>query len=177
MVSYISTFKTFLFCGGLAVGNGYSMIHPLRRQLVDEQKRLSAETFDHAVTIAETMPGVFSLNLSAYLGRELQGVGGSIVAVTGILLPPLAVLLVVAGLFQGCYDNIHVQSFLKGARPAIVALILLPCVQLLRSAHYSLSTIWLPIGALLGVWLLGVPPAFIVLAVATVGALYAIFIK
>lgn len=177
MVSYLSTFKTFLLCGGLAVGDGHTMIHPLRRCLVDEQKWLSADAFDRAVTIAETLPGVFSLNLSAYLGHQLKGRTGSLVAVAGILLPPLLALLLVAGLFQNCYDNAHVQAFLKGVRPAVVALVVLPVVQLLRSAHYSLTTIWLPIGALFGVWLLGVPAAAIVLGICIIGALYAIFIK
>ncbi len=177
MPSYLEIFGIFLRGGALTVGNSYAAVTPIRRRVVTERQLLTPEAFEEALTLAQAMPGVFSVNLSAYLGFRIKGWGGSAAAVAGILLPPLAIMMLLIGTFGNLRENTSFAAFLKGVRPAIVALIVLPCVQLLRSGNYSLSTIWLPVCAAAGIWLLGVSPVYIVVATAIVGVLYALFVR
>lgn len=177
MSPYIEIFKTFLQSGGLAIGSSHAVIAPVRKKVVEEQAWLSEEEYAQAVAIAEAMPGVFSLNLCAYLGHKRMGWGGGAAAVAGVLLPPLLLVAMLVGLFGDYHDSPQLESFLKGARPAIVALVAIPCVQMLRTAKITLSTVWLPVGAAVGIWLLNVSPVLIVAAITIAGILYATFVR
>ncbi len=177
MPSYLETFHIFLSAGGFSVGNGYAALDTLRRKMVVERSWLSEEDFSKAVATAEVMPGVFSINLGAHLGYRLKGWGGSISAIAGVLLPPFFVMLLLLGVFGNLRENPHVASFLKGVRPAIVALVAISCLRLLRSSGVTLSTVWLPLIAALGIWLLNISPVIMVAAIVAAGILYALFIR
>ena len=76
----------------------------------------------------------------------------------GMILPAVVILIVFATFFDDFRHFAAVDSFLRGARPAIVALIALPCFQLWRQSGITLSTVWIPVGAAIGIGLLGVSP-------------------
>lgn len=46
------------------------------------------------------MPGIFNVNLATYLGRQLLGWKGSVAALSGMLLPPVFILIVFATFFN-----------------------------------------------------------------------------
>ena len=52
----------------------------------------------------------------------------------------------------------------------------MPLVKTVRSARISLSTVWLPVGTVLAICLLGVSPAYIVGGVILLGVLYGLFV-
>ncbi len=177
MPTCLETFHIFLRSSGLSVGNGYAALESLRRKIVVERSWLNEEDFGKAVAMAEVMPGVFSINLGAYLGYRLKGWGGSISAIVGVLLPPFFVMLLLLAVLGNVRENPHVESFLRGVRPAIAALVVIPCVRLLRSSGITLSTVWLPVIAAIGIWLLNISPVIVVAAVVAAGVLYALFVR
>lgn len=52
----------------------------------------------------------------------------------------------------------------------------MPLVRTARNARISLSTVWLPVGTVLAICLLGVSPAYIVSGVILLGILYGMFV-
>lgn len=169
-------FLTFLRAVGLTPGGGYATVPPLRKRVVEKYAWMSDEDFASCLAVAQAMPGIFTLNLAAYTGRKLFGWRGSVVALVGALLPAVVVMLVFATFYDDFRSLSGVENFLRGARPAIVALILLPALQMWRQWRVMLSTIWLPIGAAIGIGFLGVSPAYIVAALVALGVLYGIFV-
>ena len=151
---YIETFKTFLKGGGLALGNGYAAITPIRDSIMNHQW-LSEEAFEDTIVIAQALPGLFSLNFAVFLGYKIKGWRGSLAALSGMLLPALALAFILAVSFNKVY----------------------PCFKLFKRSNNSLSTIWLPIGALLAIYLLHISPAYIIMVVVACAIVYSLLIK
>lgn len=175
-MTLIELFITFLQAGGMSVGDGYACVAPLRRALVGKKKWISAEDFSRHVAIVQTMPGIFNVNLATYLGKQLCGWKGSATCLLAMLLPPFVVFFLFAYFYNDVFQSHFWRGFLRGARPAIVAIIALPAIQMWRSSKITLSTIWIPIGAAIAVGLLGVSPSYIILALTIMAGLYALFV-
>ncbi len=170
-------FAAFLKAGTLATGDGFAAVAPLRRALVERGGWMDGDDFNRRFVVAQAMPGVFNVNLAVYLGHSLRGWKGAAAALAGVALPPVALLLLFSLFFDSLRGCAPVEAFLRGARPAVVAVVLLPAFRMLRSARLSLSTLWIPVGAAMAIVLLGVSPAYVVLALAFAAALYALFIR
>ena len=69
-------------------------------------------------------------------------------------------------------DNVWVEKAFKGLRPAVVALIAVPCLTTARSIKLSYKQLVIPVGAALLIWLAGVSPAWIILAAIVGGLVY-----
>ena len=93
------------------------------------------------------------------------------------MLPSFLIILAIALFFHSFRDNKTMEAIFKGIRPAVVALIAAPCIKLARSARITLSNVWLPVGAALLIWLLGVSPVYIILAVGIGGYMYGRYVK
>ena len=95
----------------------------------------------------------------------------------GTILPSFLIILAIAMFFHSFRDNPNVEAVFKGIRPAVVALIALPVFRLAKSARITLTNIWIPVFAALAIWLLGVSPVYIILAIGVGGYLYGVFMN
>lgn len=169
-------FMTFLSAGGLTIGDGYATIAPLKRAIVARNKWMSEDEFLENMAIVQAMPGIFTINFAIFFGKKMMGWKGSAACLLGMVLPPLFIFLVFATFYKEFCEFSAVKAFLRGARPAIVAIILLPAFQMWQKACITLSTIWIPIGAAIAIGLLGISPSYIILALIVLAALYAVFV-
>ena len=134
------------------------------------------EEFAHHLAVVQAMPGIFNVNFATYMGRQINGWKGSAVCLLGMLLPPLVIFSIFATFYNDFCEVPAIRTFLRGARPAIIALVALPCIQLWRSSNVSLSTVWIPIGAAIAIGLLGISPSYIILGLTVLAAIYAILV-
>lgn len=176
-LTFLTLFLTFLKAGGLTVGDGFATIQPLRQALVKQNKWMTDEDFSEALAVVQAMPGIFNINFAVYLGKRLSGWQGSAASLMGMSFPPIVILIVFATFFNDFRQFHVVASFLRGARPAIVAIIAIPCFQLWKRSGITLSTVWIPVGVAIAVGLLGVSPTFIVVALAVLGLLYGVLVR
>lgn len=171
---HLDTFTLFLRISLALPGGGYALVPRLERELVSRRALLSAETFHTTVSVAQCMPGVFSINLGAGLGYRIGGRWGSVAAVAGLLVPAFAVMWLLAlWLTSGARPD----GWLRGLRPAIIALVALAALSQWRGAGITPATLCFPLAAMLLVWLLGVSPFLIVAATALITYLYAKYVK
>lgn len=176
-ITPLTLFIIFLKSGGLTIGDGYATIYPLRKALVTQNQWLSEDNFDQHLSMVQAMPGIFNINLAVYLGKQLYGWKGSAAALLGMILPPVLIFILFATFFDDIRQIPAIENFLRGARPAIIALIILPCLQMWRSWNVTLSTIWIPICTAIAVGLLGVSPSLIVVGLVTLSFIYALLLK
>ncbi|OUO55651.1 hypothetical protein B5F77_00010 [Parabacteroides sp. An277] len=117
-------FWTFLKLGATAFGGYMSLVAIVKRQLVDIDHRLEEEELLDGVSLASMLPGPMAVNVIAYVGYCLRGVGGAVMAFLGIILPSFFLVLALSwGYFQ--YGNIPaVKNIFQGIMPTITALIL-----------------------------------------------------
>ena len=176
-LTFLTLFLTFLKAGGLTVGDGFATIQPLRQALVKQNKWMTDEDFSEALSVVQAKPGNLNINFAVYLGKRLSGWQGSAASLLGMSFPPIVILIVFATFFNDFREFHAVSSFLRGARPAIVAIIAIPCFQLWKRSGITLSTVWIPVGVAIAVGLLGVSPTFIVVALAVLGLLYGVLVR
>lgn len=169
-------FLTFFKHGWLAIGSDYTVLPAVEAAVAKNGWLTEAEMAD-CVATAQALPGLFSLNLAACIGRRVGGLGGSIAAVGGSTLPAFVSLLVIATFFMDIREYPGVERFLRGVRPGIVALLALAAWRIGRKAGINMSNLWLPIITLVAVTIVGLSPTAIVVAAAFAGYLYARFIR
>lgn len=153
------------------------MIPLIEEEVVNKRKWIDREAFLDLLAVAQTIPGVFAVNMSINIGYRLRKTRGAVTCALGCVLPSFLIILAIALFFHSFRDNKTMEAIFKGIRPAVVALIAAPCIKLARSARITLSNVWLPVGAALLIWLLGVSPVYIILAVGIGGYMYGCYVK
>lgn len=153
------------------------MIPLIEEEVVNKRKWIDREAFLDLLAVAQTIPGVFAVNMSINIGYRLRKTRGAVTCALGCVLPSFLIILAIALFFHSFRDNKTMEAIFKGIRPAVVALIAAPCIKLARSARITLSNVWLPVGAALLIWLLGVSPGYIILAVGIGGYMYGRYVK
>lgn len=153
------------------------MIPLIEEEVVNKRKWIDREAFLDLLAVAQTIPGVFAVNMSINIGYRLRKTRGAVTCALGCVLPSFLIILAIALFFHSFRDNKTMEAIFKGIRPAVVALIAAPCIKLARSARITLSNVWLPVGAVLLIWLLGVSPVYIILAVGIGGYMYGRYVK
>ena len=152
---YSQFFSTFFRIGLFTLGGGYAMIPLIEEEVVNKRKWIDREAFLDLLAVAQTIPGVFAVNMSINIGYRLRKTRGALTCALGCVLPSFLIILAIALFFHSFRDNKTMEAIFKGIRPAVVALIAAPCIKLARSARITLSNVWLPVGAALLIWLVG----------------------
>lgn len=129
-----SLFFSFFKIGAFTWGGGYAMLPLIKREIVEKRGMLTEEEFIEGLSIAQSLPGVMAVNTACFVGRKVDGILGSVAAIAGAVLPSFLIIMVVASFFLQYRHLEVVQSFFRGATPAIVALIAGGVVDIGKSA-------------------------------------------
>lgn len=171
MAKYCELFFSFFKIGAFTIGGGYAMIPLMEQELVDKRHWMSREEFLDQLALSQSMPGVLAVNMATGLGYRLRGLRGALAAISGNIVMPIIVILLLAVAFHQLRSFPVVEHFFMGVRPAVVALIAAPVFRLAQSAGITWRTCWIPIFSALLIWLLGVSPIIIILAAVLGGLL------
>lgn len=167
--------KFFLTCnkiGAFTLGGGYAMIPIMEQEFVDKHQWMDRQEFMDIMVVAQTTPGIFSVDMASHIGYKLRGLWGGVVGAVGIALPSIIVILIIAMFFQQFKDNEYVARFFCGVRPAVVALIAAPCFKMAKTAQITWHNVWIPVVCCLLIAFLGVSPIWIIVAAGVCGWLY-----
>lgn len=170
-------FTTFFKIGGFTFGGGYAMLPIIEDEIVTKHKWLSKEEFLDLFAVAQSLPGVFAVNISLFLGYKLKGIRGALLSALGTTLPSFIVILLIAMYFTTFKDNPIVAKVFNGIRPAVVAMIAAPVVTTWRSMKMKRSALWIPILSCILVWYMGISPVIIIILSAILGIVYTLYIK
>lgn len=166
---YATGFKTFFKIGLFTLGGGYAMIPVIHREVVENKGWLTEEEFLDVLALSQSCPGVFAINISAFVGYRMKKTKGAIATAVGTALPSFLIILLIAMFFHRFMDVPWVAAMFRGIRPAVVALIAVPTFNLAKSAKITLFTCWIPILCALLIWLMGVNPIYVIIAAAACG--------
>ena len=164
MISLWQIFKVFAKIGAFTIGGGIPMIAAIKSELV-ARKWLNEEDFIDIITLAQTAPGLFAVNISILTGHKLRGTKGSVVATIGSCLPPFLIILLVAMFFTAFKDNEYVIRAFKGIRPVVVALIGVPMIDMLKATKMRWWSWAIVISSMILVCVLSVSPVYILICV------------
>lgn len=166
-VSTLKLFLIFLKVGAILYGSGYVLFAYLDAELVTSGLLTRAELID-AIAIGQFTPGPV-LSTSTFIGYQLSGFTGALVATTGIFLPSFLFVLILNPFVPKMQKSKILRYFLDSVNIAAVAVMLSVLVVMTKDtlvewqsisialcAAYltfktKISTIWtILIGAILG---------------------------
>ena len=100
----------------------------VRRPWLDEKEFLSA------LMLSQILPGSNVVNLTIYIGRRMRGRVGATVSVCALLVPPMALVVVIAALCAGLMADATVHRALEGVAAGAAGMTLSVGVRSLRAA-------------------------------------------
>lgn len=175
MKLYLQLFQTFFTIGAFTIGGGYAMLSMVEKSVVEKKKWLTDRDFWDLLVVVQSIPGVFAVNTALYVGYKIKGMRGAFCAALGAILPSFFIICLVALFFVEIKDNSTVEKIFKGIRPCVVALILVPALQMIKSARITRKTIAIPIVAAILIWQFGVSPIYVIIASALGGLLLGVY--
>lgn len=138
---YLELLWSFIQIGLFSIGGGYAAMPLIQHQVVDLHPWLTMNQFADIMTISEMTPGPIAINCATFVGIQVAGIPGAIVATVGCVLPSCIIVLLLAVVYYRFRGLSLVQGVLKGLRPAVVAMIASAGLSLLILAVYGQRTI------------------------------------
>ena len=84
---YLELFWSFFQIGLFSIGGGYAALPMIRQQIVETHGWLSMTAFTDVITIAEMTPGPIAINAATFVGTQLAGLPGAVLATLGCVTP------------------------------------------------------------------------------------------
>ncbi len=121
--SRVSLFELALTFNHIALASfGGGLSAWSREVVVVEKKWMGEKEFLSAITMCRILPGANQVNLAVFVGNKMAGVPGALAAIFGLTFVPVAIVLAM-GYGYFAYNSVPaLQSILKGAAAAAVAL-------------------------------------------------------
>ena len=147
------------------------MIPLIEREIIERRKWIAKEDFLEMMVVAQSAPGPIALNTAVFVGYKMRGYAGALAATLGVVVPSFTVILLLAIFFSNVRNNPIVDAAFKGMRPAVVALIVAPMINILRGMGWWVALIALAVGV--AVWYCGISPIILLVAGALIGIAFA----
>ncbi|MCC2679224.1 MAG: putative chromate transport protein [Pseudobdellovibrio sp.] len=162
--------KTCLYAGAVVFGTGYALLPVLKSNLVDLDALITLKQFNDGVIFGQMTPGPITITAS-FLGYEISGLAGAVMAIAGISFFPF---FHISTWFPKAMDWMSRQKwvawFVMGATSAVVAGILITVVHMNESSK-QIPAFWvLFLGSL--IWLYRKPKTPVLLLFMISGLAY-----
>ena len=131
---YLELLWSFMQIGLFSIGGGYAAMPLIEHQAIDIHGWLTMQSFSDIMTISQMTPGPIAINCATFVGIQVAGIPGALVATAGCVLPSSIIVTILAFIYYRFKGLDAVQSVLRGLRPAVVAMIAGAALSLLAIA-------------------------------------------
>ena len=115
-------FWEFLKIGLFAVGGGMATL-PVLQDLAEKTGWYSQSLITDMIAISESTPGPIGINMATYVGCNVAGFLGGVVATMGEILPAIVIVVTVSRYLEKFRGSKLVDAAFYGLRPAVTGLI------------------------------------------------------
>lgn len=121
---YLQLFWSFFQIGLFSFGGGLAALPLIQNQVVDIHGWLTLSEFADLISISEMTPGPIAINSATFVGTQIAGLRGALIATFGSILPACLIVSLLAWLYVRYKEVTVIKGVLAGLRPTVVALIL-----------------------------------------------------
>lgn len=145
---YLQLFWSFFQIGLFSIGGGYAAMSLIQEQVVDLHSWLTMTQFADIITIAEMTPGPIAINSATFVGIQVCGLPGALIATIGCIFPSCIIVMALAYAYYRFRGLRIVQGILAGLRPAVIAMIASAGVSLLILGVYGQRSLPADLGSI-----------------------------
>ena len=136
---YLQLFWEFLKIGLFAVGGGMATL-PFLTELAERTGWFSQDLITDMIAISESTPGPIGINMATYVGCNIAGLPGGILATLGELIPSMIIVVIISVYLERFRSSKVVGDAFYGLRPAVTGLIIAAGISVVKVAmfHFDL---------------------------------------
>jgi chromate transporter len=127
-----------------------------RRVMVEERRWLTAEQFNETYALCSMLPGGNILNFSVIFGSRFRGVPGALVAIAGLLGPPMLLIMIIGALYAHYGEMPALRRMLTGIASAAAGLMIATVAKMARPLFVKRRSIAVPLVAIVTFAAIGV---------------------
>lgn len=109
----------------------------IQSQVVDTHHWMTMTQFVDIITISQMTPGPIAINSATFVGIQIAGIPGAIIATIGCIVPSCIIVLTIAYFYYKYQKLTMVQGILGGLRPAVVAMIASAGISILLLSFFG----------------------------------------
>ncbi|GGB46777.1 chromate transporter [Virgibacillus dakarensis] len=160
-------FIGFFRAGMLGYGGGLSAVPLMHKEVVKTYKWMGDDEFSDILALANTLPGPINTKLSGYIGWRLKGFWGLITCIIATVLPTALLMILLLTVLNAYKDVPWVQGMAKGVLPIAGVMIGVLAWDFIKKSRTLMgwgATIILTIISIVVMQVLGIHPAFLIIA-------------
>ncbi|WP_429159188.1 chromate transporter [Desulfitispora alkaliphila] len=172
---YWQLFLAFFIPNIVGYGGGPAIIPLIQNEVVTNYGWLSMEEFGELLALGNSLPGPIATKMAGYVGYEIGGLVGAIIAVLATVLPSLAAMIFLMGILYKFKDSPRMKNMTNLVRPAIGILLGILAYEFFFSSYNYIGVVHsaiLVIGSYLLLEKIKIHPAFVVLSAVAYGAIF-----
>ncbi len=101
-----------------------------RRMIVDRRQWMTAEEFNEAFALSQFLPGPNTVNFAIVFGARFGGAAGAVMALVGLMGPPLIIITALAVLYDRYGDAGTLNHILAGIAASAAGLLIAMVVKM-----------------------------------------------
>lgn len=122
--SLLKLFLTTLYISAFTFGGGFVIVSFMKKHFVDRLKWVDDDEMLDMIALAQSSPGAVAVNAAILVGWRVRGFAGMLAAVTGTIIPPMAIISALSLFYAAFAANRYVALMLQGMRAGVAAIIL-----------------------------------------------------
>jgi chromate transporter len=124
-----------------------------RRMMVEERRWLTPEQFNELYALCSMLPGGNILNFSVIFGSRFRGPLGALVAIVGLLGPPMLLIMIIGAIYSHYGDVPALRRMLTGIASAAAGLMMATVAKMARPLfrNRSIATPLVAIATFVGI--------------------------
>ena len=164
-------FKSTFILSAFTFGGGFVIVSLMQKKFVEELGWLDESEMLDITAIAQSSPGPIPINASVILGYRMQGILGSIVAVVGTSIPPIAIISVISSFYVKFRESQIIGTALMVMRAGVAAVICDVVINLAKNVIKTGQVLYiaLMIIAFIMTYVLGISAITVILLCILVG--------
>ncbi|WP_105618280.1 chromate transporter [Vallitalea okinawensis] len=137
IIDLVILFTNFFYIGAFSFGGGNAMI-PFIEDVVRSNGWMTSGQFADMIAISQITPGPIAINMATYVGFNVAGPIGSVVATLAVSCPAFILILIIMRFILEKFNNsFYVKAVFIGLRPAVVGLIAVAVLNVATIALYN----------------------------------------
>ncbi|MGM8215830.1 chromate transporter [Bacillaceae bacterium W0354] len=168
-------FLAFLIPGIVGYGGGPASIPLIEHEVVKNYNFMSTTEFGEVLAMANALPGPIATKMAGYIGFQVGGTFGAIVALVATVLPSLVAMIILLSLLSKFKDSPKVKRMTSLVRPTIAVLLGVLTYQFFETSYESaglLQTGILIVASYLFLEKLNIHPAWVIAGTLVYGAVF-----
>ncbi|MGL4774565.1 MAG: chromate transporter [Clostridium sp.] len=124
-------------------GGGFVIVSLMKKKFVEELEWLEESEMLDITAIAQSSPGPIPINASVILGYRMQGVLGSIIAILGTSIPPIAIISVISVFYTKFRESAVIATALMVMRAGVAAVICDVVINLAQNVFKTKNNLYI----------------------------------